>query len=212
MSTDNAKQPVQPGDTFIAYIDDTTRCVGVVIAENDDGRDWRILVLGYFTERSYGENVFAPPFQFNFPGYFEIEKRRVVPYDFQLEINLCKARDSMWWKSLEPPCYTNLVAQFFRPRQVQELQYIDMARQILKGRDIDGFKSFGLWSDTTFLKMWAVLYRHFPNQVKRPPRERDDKNSSNGYHTIDLDCDPPKVVWAIRPMDYVRDGKHLSIY
>lgn len=211
MNADNAKRPVQPGETFIAYIDDTTRCVGVVVGESENQRDWETLVLGYFSTRSYGEDVFAPPFPFTFPGYLAIEKRRVVAYDFKLEISLCKARDSAWWKSLEPPCYTNLVAQHFRPRQVQELQYIDMARQILKGKSIDEFKSFGHWSDTTFLKLWAVLYRRFPEQVKHPPRERDGKND-NGYHTIDLSCNPPRVTWAIRPMDYVKDHKRLSIY
>ncbi len=211
MSTENAKLPVQPGETFIAYIDDTTRCVGVVVGESENQRNWETLVLGYFTTRNYGKDVFAPPFPFTFPGYLAIEKQCVVAYNFELEISLCKARDSTWWESLQPPCNANLVAEYFHPRQVQELQYIDMARQILKGKSIDEFKSVGRWLDTTFLKLWAVLYRHFPRKVNPPPRERDDKNS-NGYHTIDFSCDPPNVIWAVRPKDYVKDHKRLSIY
>lgn len=133
MSTDNADQPVQSGDTFIAYIDDSASCVGVVIGDGNDEMDFKTLVLGYFKEisNSTRRDVFEEPFPYTFPGYLEIAKRRVVPYDFELEIALCKARNSAWWKSLQAPCYTNLVGKHFRPSKIQELQYIDMAKHIL---------------------------------------------------------------------------------
>lgn len=214
MKTDKANTSAQSEDTFIAYVDDDTAIVGVVIGEDgEDGRDFKTLILGYLKEHraSGSTDVFAPPFQYTFPGYMSVQKRRVVPYDFKQEIALCKARDSTWWKSLDGPCYTNLVAKHFRPRQLQELQYIDMARFILKGGDIDTFKSFSYWSDRDFLRLWAVLYRCFPEKVKLPPREHDN-NNSNGFHTINLESDPPTVVWAIRPMEYKKDPKRLSIY
>jgi hypothetical protein len=211
MNTDNAKLSAQPGDTFIAYIDDATHCVGVVIREDNDNRNWLTLVLGYFTEKPWGKDVFGSPFPYTFPGYLAIMKKNVVPYDFEREISLCKMRDSAWWKSLEPPCYTNLVAQHFRPRQLKELQHIDMARHILKGRAIDTIKSFGYWDEETFLRMWAVLYIHFSEQVVRPPKQRDAKNS-NVFYTIDLESDPPKVTFGLRPIEYRKDEIILSIY
>ncbi len=214
MNVDKASPSARSGDTFIAYINDDTAIVGVVIGEDDgDGRGFKTLVLGHMKERrvSSSTDVFAPPFQYTFPGYMSVQKRRVVPYDFKLEIALCKARDSAWWKSLDGPCYTNLVARHFRPQKLQELQYIDMARFILEGGNIDTYKSFGHWSDRDFLRLWAVLYRHFPEKVKLPPREYDD-NNSNGFHAINLESDPPTVVWAIRPTKYKKDPKRLSIY
>jgi hypothetical protein len=213
MNTNNAAKPAQPGDTFIAYIDDDTASVGVVIETDEDERKWKTLVLGHFKDerRGSGRDVFLPPFPYSFPGYMAIMKLKVVPYDFKLEIALCKTRDSAWWKSLGAPCYTNLVAKHFRPRQLQELQYIDMARHILQGKDIDSFKSFGYWSEETYLKMWAVLYRHFPRVVAQPPRERD-VCSSNVYYTIDLDSDPPTVTSGTRPHEYQRDDNNLSRY
>ncbi len=214
MSVKKANTPAQPGDTFIAYVDDETAIVGVVTEEgSEDGRDFKALILGHLKEhRASGSiDVFAQPFQYTFPGYMSVQKRRVVPYDFKQEIALCKARDSAWWKSLDAPCYTNLVAKHFRPRQLQELQYIDMARFILSGGDIDTFKSFGHWSDRDFLRLWAVLYHHFPEKVKLPPREHDDDNT-NGFHTINLEKNPPTVVWAIRPTEYKKDPNNLSIY
>lgn len=213
MNADNAKRPVQPGDTFIAYIDDSTCCVGVVVEEDTDERKWKTLVLGHFKEERYESrrNVFSHPFPYTFPGYLAIMKDQVVPYDFKSEIALCKVRDGAWWKSLGPPCYTNLVARHFRPRQLQELQYIDMAKHILRGGSIDNFKSFAHRDDVTFLRMWAVLYRHFPNETTRPPRERDS-DMSNLYYTVDLECDPPKVTSDVRAHDYVKDQAHLSRY
>ncbi len=214
MNTDKANTSALPGDTFIAYVDDNTAIVGVVIEEDGkDGRDFKTLVLGYLNEHraSDSADVFAPPFQYTFPGYMSVQKHRVVPYDFKQEIALCKSRGSTWWKSLNAPCYTNLVAKYFRPRQLQELLHIDMARFILRGGEIDTFKSFGYWSDRNFLRMWAVLYYHFPEKVKLPPREHDD-NNSNGFLTLNLESNPPTVVWAIRPMEYKKDPNRLSIY
>lgn len=213
MNTDNADRPVQSGDTFIAYIDDSASCVGVVIGDGNDEMDFKTLVLGHFKEihDSTKRDVFEEPFPYTFPGYLELPKRYVVPYDFELEIALCKARNSEWWKSLQAPCYPNLVARHFRPSKLEELQYIDMARQILQGKYIDDFRSFAYWDEETFLKMWSVLYLHFPEKVKRPPRERDSK-FSNVYYLIDLECDPPNITSRLRPTTYNVDKECLSHY
>lgn len=205
----NAKgSPIQPGSTFIAYIDDDSSCVGVMIGQDEEyEREWKTLILGYMHRRQYvaGYDVFSKPFQFVFPGYMSIMKDYVFPYDFKLEIELCKTRNSAWWKLLKPPCYTNLVATHFRPKHVQELQYIDMAIQILNGEHIKHFETFGFWDENIFLRMWTVLYRHFPARVATPPKEYDCKD--NVYYVIDIERDPPSVTRKFRPFGYKKIKK-----
>jgi hypothetical protein len=206
---DAKRIPVQPGSTFIAYIDDYTSCVGVLIGQDEeDERKWKTLVLGYMyrTQQISEHNVFEKPFQYDFPGYMPIMKDGVFPYDFKPEIALCKMRNSVWWKSFKPPCYTNLVAKHFRPKHIQELQYIDMAIQILNGMRIKHFETFGYWDEEIFLRMWAVLYSHFPTRVATPPREYDAKRS-NIYYKIDLECVPPNVTFGCRPPGYKKNKK-----
>lgn len=199
MGTSNVKAPVQSGDTFIAYIDDCTCFIGVAL-ERDDAGTWKTLVLGYFEDKRprSEDGVFAHPYSYTFPGYQAIKEKCVASYDFEMEIALCKARDSAWWKSSDAPCYTNLVAKHFRPRALKELQYIDATRQILQGKTFEEFKSFGQLPQQTFLKLWAVLYCHFPERVAKPAEEYTVRGSNIRYR-VKVDCVPPTVSMEIIP-------------
>ncbi len=207
---DDANKLVRSGDTFIAYVNDNEACVGVVT--KDEGKILQVLVLGQLLNRPVSEpSIFAQSFPYPFPTYMNIQRERVVPYTFEKEIALCRARDTAWWKSLRPPCYTNLVGRYFRPEHLKELQYIAIALHILNGGTIDGFKSFGDHSDLAFMNLWAVLYTKFPNQTVKPPEERDERNS-NAYLRVDLGDEktPPKVSWHIRPVDYIKPISHAQ--
>lgn len=196
MSTQNAKKPVRPGDTFIAYIEDGVCDVGVVVKDCDGKTD--VLVLGHMDGLKDRNNVFAPVFEYPFPSYRTIKSEYVVPYTFKLEIALCKARDSVWWKSQGPPCYTNLIARHFRPTNVEELKYIHAAQHILRKGGIDDFKSFGRIYDESFLRLWVTLYGLFPEKTIKPPYEWDVK-SSNVYYKIDVsDRQSPTVTCGFR--------------
>lgn len=180
-------QPVQSGDTFIAYIDDYTTCVGIIISI--EARKARTLILGYMETRtnSQRDDVFGQQFQHGFPSYLTITCEHILPYDFALERDLCRQRNSDWWKTTSRPCYSNLVARHFRPQRLRELQYIDAALHILAGGTIDDYKSFGRpIADETFLTLWAVLYVWFPDKVAEPPTKRRVRGYSNINYQIEL--------------------------
>jgi hypothetical protein len=203
MSNSNkSKAPAQPGDTVIAYIDNNTACVGIVVQNSDDAtasKDYlSILLLGYFEDRSIKQDVFHCQESFPFPSYKRMEKSRILPYNFLQEINLCKEQNSGWWEKSEPPCRTNLISWHFQPRHATELQFVAIAIHILNGGIFDNFDSFKYLGMECFLKLWAVLSTHFPDRVTPPPQELNERNS-NAYYVIDLLTTPaPHVVCKYR--------------
>ena len=188
------------GKTIIAYADDNTAYVGVVVqnSSNDKRKDrLNILILGYFSDYPHRQDIFQPAISFPFPWYTSIKASQVFSYEFSKEIELCQERDGNWWRNNNPPCRTNLVAQFFQPQHSAELQYIAATIHILNGGIFDNFSSFRFLGMERFLKLWAVLFAHFPEEVAQPPKELDEQNS-NAYYSVDMTAKPPYVTCRYR--------------
>jgi len=194
-----SKKEVNLGDTFIAYINDSKCCVGVVVKKvNDD--QVKTLILGLFTS-VYGTpnvDVFGRQEMSPFPTYKRIEVDTLLPYLFEQEIKLCRERDDKWWKQQDAGCFTNLLARHFQPRQIAALTYIDATKHILSGGVIDGFSPLMFMGDEDLLKLWSVLRHYFPKSVQKPPSEWDAPNS-NVYYTINEAVNgKPNVIFGAR--------------
>lgn len=192
---------VKPGDTVIAYVDDYTSCVGVVVSICD-GFDplLRTLILGWFTDSGWPPNkdVFGNQKMHPFLSYENLEEQAVLSYDFEREIQWCRDRDTAWWKSINPPCYPNLVAALFSPKQFAALQHLATARHFLAGGTMENYNGIGLYnSEEDCLRIWATLYCHFPNQVALPPKEMNAKNT-NIWHLISVENGEPSVTFETR--------------
>lgn len=199
MNTPNKPTVPQPGQTIIAYLDDSTACVGVVVQNtNNERKDYlNILMLGYFSDYPSKQDIFQHTISFPLPSYQSIAAHKVFPYEFSKEIKLCQERNDDWWRNSNPPCRTNLVARFFQPQYSTELQYIAAAIHIFNGDTFDNFNSFRHLGMERFLKLWAVLFAHFPHFVTRPPQELDEQNS-NAYYIVDMNIEPPYVICKYR--------------
>ncbi len=198
------EKPVEPGETFIAYVDDTNACVGVVV-KNESDTKVQVLILAHMSQYpDWGSDVFSQPFPYTFPTYVSMESRRLTPYTFEEEISLCRKRDSAWWKAEGRCCRSNLIAQHFRPNNINVLKYVEATQHILSGGDIDSFKSFSYLFDMLFFKLWAELNYHFPERTAALPDEWDCLNS-NGFYKIEKnDSGPPTIISDLRDFEYMQ--------
>lgn len=199
---EKVEKPVEPGETFIAYVDDTNTCVGVVI-ENESDTKSKVLILAHMSQYpDWGSDVFSKPFPYTFPTYVSMESRRLTPYTFEEEISLCIKRDYEWWKAEGRCCTYNLIAHHFRPNNVKILLYVQAVQHILNGGDYDSFKSFDYLYDQVYFQLWAELNYHFPERTAALPDEWDCLNS-NGFYKIEKNDSGPAIIkLGFRSHDY----------
>ncbi|MCB9811225.1 MAG: hypothetical protein H6779_03560 [Candidatus Nomurabacteria bacterium] len=200
MSTENRKV-VKLGDTFVAYIDDSTTCVGIVI-ENGVGRNNEsslVLVLSWLTttpNRLPAADVFDRLGEsYGFPTFKEIKTRFIFPYTFENEIKLCEKQSNEWWEEFQDGVLRegcNLVARYFSPKNSYVLTCVDASQKLMQGIDLttdDKFKYFGT---EKLLLLWAVLFRKFPDKVIQYPTEFHSQSDHTVYR-VTLEGESVKI-------------------
>lgn len=179
----NNKTGIYPGDSFFAGSNKgASAYVGIVInTENKShgvighqDKCINVLVLGSFTEQSRG-NVLSMPYDIlQFPMYKELLARTVCAYTFSREIGLCKHHYNLQ----KSPAHVE-ITQYLQLKNCSALVYIDIAKHLLNGGDIDNYHYWEVFEEHQFFLIWSVLHKHFPNEVKAPLVKLD--TSKVGY-------------------------------
>lgn len=150
MEQSSVNTAISPGTVAIQYIDDYTRCVGVVVGKHAMAYTtlplsqlrrealapaaWSLcLVLGMYPERDCSWSAFAKR---GFPHYILGENRVTTPTDFHAELSLCRSFVEEG-TSRGMPSGLNLRRKIFNftPQRLETLCLVAVVQHYMAGGD-----------------------------------------------------------------------------